>query len=375
VRADTLQSLIGYVYDAVLDDAQWEIFLAELAQATRGRMPGMLPAHPRTRELPETFVLDQDPEFQRSFDTYYGGLVVPLMDHVPEDGLYVLDELAPARFESWEFYADWMRPQGLRHSLGQTTLRADGLVAAYSVYREPQAGPFDAEDAELMRAVAPHFARAVQLRDVFAVLRTERDAATQALERLSVGMVLFDPGGRMLAANAIAQRIADAGDGVRISGKSLSLAHRGSERTLKRLLKEALATACNEGTGPGGGALAVPRPSERHPYEVLVTPLPRDRFHFGSRRAAVAVFIADPEQGPRVGPEVLRRLYGLTSAEARLAIRLAQGDRLEDAAQALGIAIGTARNQLAQVFAKTDTHRQAELVRRVLAGIAQLDPQ
>ncbi len=49
-------------------------------------------------------------------------------------------------------------------------------------------------------------------------------------------------------------------------------------------------------------------------------------------------------------------------------MQLARGERLEDSADALGVAIGTARNQLKQIFAKTDTHRQAELVRRILSG-------
>jgi hypothetical protein len=42
-------------------------------------------------------------------------------------------------------------------------------------------------------------------------------------------------------------------------------------------------------------------------------------------------------------------------------------------ADALGVTIGTARNQRKQIFAKTDSHRQAELVRRILSGPAQLE--
>lgn len=48
-------------------------------------------------------------------------------------------------------------------------------------------------------------------------------------------------------------------------------------------------------------------------------------------------------------------------AEARLAARLMSGDGINAAAIALGVSRETARTQLKAVFAKTNTHRQAEL--------------
>jgi DNA-binding CsgD family transcriptional regulator len=67
----------------------------------------------------------------------------------------------------------------------------------------------------------------------------------------------------------------------------------------------------------------------------------------------------------------LKALFDLTAAEARLAQRLARGDSVEEAAQALSIKMTTARTQLAAVFAKTDTRRQAKLV-AILSRVAHL---
>ena len=58
----------------------------------------------------------------------------------------------------------------------------------------------------------------------------------------------------------------------------------------------------------------------------------------------------------------LQQAFCLTSAEARLAAALAEGASLKDYAASAGIAEGTARVQLKSVFAKTGTHRQAQLV-------------
>lgn len=72
--------------------------------------------------------------------------------------------------------------------------------------------------------------------------------------------------------------------------------------------------------------------------------------------------LVDPDERPRPPEAALRAGFGLTAAEAKLAMQLAAGEPLESAAERLGIAKETARVQLKAVFAKLDLHRQAELV-------------
>ncbi|MGO4670200.1 helix-turn-helix transcriptional regulator [Bosea sp. 2RAB26] len=70
-------------------------------------------------------------------------------------------------------------------------------------------------------------------------------------------------------------------------------------------------------------------------------------------------------------PFMLQRMFGLTLAETRLALGLARGDIPADVARSRHISRTTVRTQLASVFAKTQTKRQAELV-KLLARIAVL---
>jgi DNA-binding CsgD family transcriptional regulator len=68
--------------------------------------------------------------------------------------------------------------------------------------------------------------------------------------------------------------------------------------------------------------------------------------------------------GPRPGAPatILAKTFHLTPAEAKLACIIARGAPPYIAARELKISRETARNQLKSVFAKTDTHRQSELV-------------
>jgi DNA-binding CsgD family transcriptional regulator len=83
------------------------------------------------------------------------------------------------------------------------------------------------------------------------------------------------------------------------------------------------------------------------------------------------VVLVDLDTAPGPSTEALQKIFGLTPSEARLAIEVTKGRSPEEIAASHGVAVGTTRKQLASVFAKTGTHRQAELV-ALLARVAIL---
>jgi DNA-binding CsgD family transcriptional regulator len=108
---------------------------------------------------------------------------------------------------------------------------------------------------------------------------------------------------------------------------------------------------------------------------VLISPVrgrDRDRLPAGALRdPAAIVFISDPAVPLVVPARWLEDAYGLTPTEARVALSIAAGGALGDAARRLGISHNTAKTHLHRIFAKTDTHRQAELA-RLIASLAQV---
>jgi DNA-binding CsgD family transcriptional regulator len=78
------------------------------------------------------------------------------------------------------------------------------------------------------------------------------------------------------------------------------------------------------------------------------------------------LLVTDPEQQRRTRRELLRQRFGLTAAEADLALEIARGDGRKAAATRLNIAVTTARTHLTHIFEKTGVRRQAELVRLLM---------
>lgn len=65
---------------------------------------------------------------------------------------------------------------------------------------------------------------------------------------------------------------------------------------------------------------------------------------------------------PQLDAELLRQMFGLTAAELRVALLLAQGLSCEDIATRLHVQGNTVRGHVKQLLAKTHARRQAQLV-------------
>jgi DNA-binding CsgD family transcriptional regulator len=83
----------------------------------------------------------------------------------------------------------------------------------------------------------------------------------------------------------------------------------------------------------------------------------------------VLVVLRDPSSDSSLPPDMLRKLFGLSPAESRLAAALCVGATLNEYATQAGVAIGTARYQLKQVMAKTQVSKQSQLVLRLCTSV------
>jgi DNA-binding CsgD family transcriptional regulator len=90
--------------------------------------------------------------------------------------------------------------------------------------------------------------------------------------------------------------------------------------------------------------------------------------------ASLLLLALDPELGREPPREILTQAFGLTGAEADVAIGIASGRTLAQIAADRGIKIGTVRAHTKIVFSKTHTRGQAELT-GVLTRLAFVVPR
>jgi DNA-binding CsgD family transcriptional regulator len=255
-------------------------------------------------------------------------------------------------------YRDFLRPLGLGWAAGFALPMPTGDTILISVERDHARGRMEPEVLRRLDAVRPHLARSALLS---ARLQMERArAVSETLGALGLAALVFDRAGAVLAANPLIEGLSEH---VRwLARDRVSLKDPGADTQFA----QAIATLDAESAPPARsfavrGAQAA---AARVAHVIPIRGAARDVF-----TRCAGVLVLTPASLPNAPPvELVRSLFDLTAAEARVARSLAAGDTVRDIAEAGGVSINTVRAQVRGVLEKTGCHRQAEVV-ALLGGI------
>jgi DNA-binding CsgD family transcriptional regulator/GAF domain-containing protein len=364
--------LIAAIYDAGIEPECWPNVLGRFAELFGASYGGLTVGDP-TQRVEQIGSLGSDPSFSRSYGAHFGRMdpIVPVVIAAPV-GTMVTDTMVMSQsaMDRNEFYQDWVRPQKFRSVLMTNLIRESANVGVAILSRRQQEGDFQQHDLDLLAVIMPHLQRAMRMHLRLAGLLAERNAAIEALNRLTQGILVTDQSCRVMLANRVVEEILAQADGIGSGRLGLHTATAAQTNELRRLVAQA--AGVNRRT-PVGGALLVNRPSMKRPFQVLISPLSADIgwAAMAWHTPAALVLIIDPERALWSLERHLRTLFKLTAAEARVACEIATGEGVVGVAESLGILPSTARTHLHRVFEKTDTRRQAELV-KMLERVAVL---
>lgn len=313
-----------------------------------------------------------DAKWREDYERYYSALNPYTQGNRPRlltDRSVLGSDLLPFdRLVETEFYCDFLRPQKLHHSIGIVVVQERTVNFSLTALRDKRLGPFSADEQRLFTLLGPHLRQALGLRRRLGELEMTLEGLSAALDRMPQGALLLDDRNRPVAVNRRAEELLAEGDGLTLGPMGLAAARSDETALLRRLLHTG-----DRGDGDrlrqAGGVVKLPRPSLKEPLSVLVSHLALPE-PLGDHAGLKLVFVTDPEAEPRAPEDLLRALYELTPAEARLTGLLLRGRTVTEAAEELEVTRNTARTHLKRVFSKTGTGRQAELVRLCLRSVA-----
>jgi len=367
---------IDRIYQAAVSPEHWPGFLDPLCEELRGATFHLAFRLPCDGDHGVFATVGMEQRFLDAYRTHFYRMDpwTPFLAMEREGDIQTLDSLlSDSELERTEIYCDWLRPQGVFYGFGAILFKSeDGeLVSSLSSFREKSRGPFRNEELDRIRPLVPHLQRALGIHRRLQSAELRAGAAEEALDRSSSGVILLDERGAPITTNRVADGILAEDDGLVLDRDGPSASSPRQTDELRGLVSGAAATGAGKGTSPGG-VMRLARPSGRPALEAVVTPIRRESSPLFDRTAASAIFLAAPDARAECSPEWLRRLYGLTRKEAKVATRIASGMGLREIADALDVTIHTVRGHLKELFRKTGTHRQADLVRVLLTGLADL---
>jgi DNA-binding CsgD family transcriptional regulator len=264
-----------------------------------------------------------------------------------------------------EFYHDFMRRMDAVKSLAGVVSRQENDVLNLTVLRREQSPEWTDAEGGTIKLLLPHVARALLVNQRLALL----EAGEAVLDTLLMGVSFLSESGRVVSANRAAERMVRSDDGLSLRHGTLGAVDRLADEALQRAIQQA---ALPENSLDVSGPVLVPRPSMRRPYVVRIGPLRRKLRPFvGTETPVVVALMTDPEEQRPLPADLLVKSFQLTAREAALAVKLAEGHTVEQAAEELQIRYETARTHLRRIFDKTNTNRQTDLV----LLLARLTPQ
>ncbi len=364
--------LLDAVYRSALEPQAWD----EVMQLMRRSFPSSAQTfyflHLQPRRIQPVSLAGIEPKWVRNFNEHYFAPDNPwirLTQRLHRPGVVRTTE----RLERFtqdrgvlyrsSYYNDWMKPQGLKHNIGNTLLAEGGLVANITLFRPPDMKTFSAAEVRRFEDLSTHMTRA--LRMAMRLQRPQDCPASAALfDAMPQAIALIDARRRLLYANAAMESVLRRRAGLALRQGELNATQAGVEQTFAAWVASSLQAA--DGGPTGSDVLTLPQGDQRH-LSVRAMPV---NGPMGGLLPNSTLLLMTTEHAPReaMSRAAIGQLFGCTPTEARLAELLAQGSSLRQAAQQMGVTYGTARVYLKIVFDKTGARTQAQLVARLLRG-------
>ena len=345
-------------YDSIAAPQLWTGALDNLAHSLGARACQILPHEISQRPLGQvrsSHAWRIHERWQKNLD-WVKPVYEPRGDHLVRQGyravlqsqLFTDDEIRHSRF-----HQEITRPVGCLHwACG--IFQVEDRIWCLPFFRGTE--PFAPEVLEHIAEIAGRMARIVGLAEKISRAGAENEVLT--LDRAGCAALLIDKHGRVTRANRRAEDLFCSEFGIR-KGRLWTAANAGLSR-LESFMAEI--EQAQSSSGPLPAPIIIAR--QGTPWLLIeampVTSASNDLFE-GCRALLV---VSDLTRPSITDAALLSLVFGLTSAEARLAAAICEGQDINGAAATFGVSRQTLRSQLKTVFAKTGSRRQAELVAR-----------
>jgi DNA-binding CsgD family transcriptional regulator len=278
---------------------------------------------------------------------------------------HVSAELVP----NWElvrttFYRHWLRPQQVLHALiGVISRSREGMRCLFAL-REASYAPFASTDRKLLASFLPELRSASEVVAEMVSLRQLTTILVDLVEEISAFAVIVDAAAHPILLNGAAKAFLAHSHGLTLVNEVLACSSAQDTCRLHEVISAMVKPADGRRLGE---SIAIGRENGDPPIILHVLPLPHPAVDGAGRSTALAVvFVASLAYSDAL--EACLRFYGMTPAETRLAAMIVGGVPLLQAARELHVTQNTARTHMKHIYAKTETHSPAALIRLLITA-------
>lgn len=266
-------------------------------------------------------------------------------------------------FRKSRFYNEWAYPQGLQDSAAVLLKKSSERFIYFSL---PTAGPVSDQVLQRLTLMVPHLLRAVVIATALRRQTGVLSPVDHMLDELKTAVFLLNRTGQITHTNESGRDI--------LGRRDFLYAERGrllaADPKLNRILCDAIAASVFGDAAAKSESIALPfvgRDGQRFVGHVLPLTSGRRRETGMAYDATVALFVNKASLDAPAAADLIKKIFKLTPAEARVLLAVVENGNVPETAQNLDVAESTVKTHLGRIFTKTDTKRQSELVKLVAA--------
>ena len=377
-----IHDLVGNIYDAALDARLWTQVVDQLKAATKSRHGHLWSGnvHDDVQKLMSErnrYLAFEDDYF--SFSEFKAatvqlegsGILDPHLNRqhqAPEGRANLGRDLVPLReLQASDYYNEFGRHFGIFQMLGSVMIRNQEAISALGFFRSEQDALYSDTEKRLLDTLLPHVRRSLNLHGQLQMQEANSQILQSSIDTLRSAIVLIGGTGKVVFFNAAAGRLLKRCPDLAVRRDRLQATSHTDLVALEQLTKRAMGA---DGRRPIGGAVTIQRAGNGLPLQVVAAPISADnRTVLASSGHAVALLVIhDPNGDTSIPQEIVATLFGLTPMEGTLLVALSEGQTLRQYSDDHCVTYNTARTHLRNVFAKTNTSKQSDLV-RLMSGV------
>jgi len=359
-------SLIGDIYEAVLDRSVWGGVFGNLAEFVGAQAGALLwKTYSRSTDAVHTTGI-KSPSLELYKERYakLDPTTKPLLLRDVGEVASTTELVSYSEYVESRFYKEWVKPQGFVDSWHASLEKSETTSVHLIFWRKGKTGIESDATRDRMHLIVPHLRRTVQISILVDHGKAEAALFGDTLDGIAAGLFLVDANGRILHANASGHALLTRDVVLRAHGGKLVSNDASAEQELYRVLD----AVGGEQVVTGADTVAVPL-TARHGEHYVAHVLPLTS---GVRRragagypAAAAVFVQRALLEVPSPQDAIAKLYKLTPMELRVLFAIVQVGGVPEVAAMMGSSSSTIRTHLRRLFSKTGTDRQADLVKLV----------
>ena len=190
--------LIPEIYKATVDPGHWDYVLEKVAELTQSKTACLyyldknlgMASTIAQYGCPKHMIANYNKQFAK-LDSLFDSAVSD-----DEKGESLCQFFSPGKngftdIES-DIYENWMKPEGIFYLGKIQFLDDDAHKAAIAILRDEEAGAWKEGDIRVINEIVPHLKRALDIHAEFTRLRMQQDAMMKGLDRLVIGLILYD---------------------------------------------------------------------------------------------------------------------------------------------------------------------------------------